>query len=412
MVIDSGTLDSPENLKQAFEVFNQLSQTLTHSYRALENQVARLNEELAAARSERLQTLMEKEKLANQLQQLLEALPGGVIVLDGDGRVVECNPAAVELLGQPLLGELWAEVARRSFVSGLDNPHQRRLKDGKIISLSARSLGDEPGQILLLADVSEMRKLQDLVDQHRRLSAMGEMVASMAHQVRTPLSAAILYASHLGNDRLDAARRKHFTARVLERLHHLERQVNDMLVFAREGRLVTGLVDLDDLVQQIKNAAQPHLASSEAVIEFSTPSQPVTFRGNAEALTGVVLNLLTNALEASGGRCRIQVRCQLEDESIRISVIDDGPGIEEAAKNRIFEPFFTTRANGTGLGLAVVDSIVKAHGGFVRCDSTAGQGAAFHLYLPILADTPFTGSFCRDSNSLQAARSDYDLHSN
>ncbi len=412
MVIDSSTLDSPENLKQAFEVFNQLSQTLTHSYRALENQVARLNEELAAARSERVQTLMEKEKLANQLQQLLEALPGGVIVLDGDGRVVECNPAAVDLLGQPLLGELWAEVARRSFVSGLDNPHQRRLKDGKIISLSARSLGDEPGQILLLADVSEMRKLQDLVDQHRRLSAMGEMVASMAHQVRTPLSAAILYASHLGNDQLDAARRKHFTARVLERLHHLERQVNDMLVFAREGRLVTGLVELDDLVQQIKNAAQPHLASSEAVIEFSTPGQPVTFQGNAEALTGVVLNLLTNALEASGGCCRIQVHCRLEDDCICISVIDDGPGIEESVKNRIFEPFFTTRANGTGLGLAVVDSIVKAHGGFVRCDSTAGRGAAFHIYLPIPVDTPFTGSFCRDSNPLQAARTEHDLHSN
>ncbi|HHJ39869.1 MAG: hypothetical protein AXA67_06210 [Methylothermaceae bacteria B42] len=400
MVIDSRTLDNPENLKQAFEVFNQLSQTLTYSYRALENQVARLSEELAAARSARLQTLMEKEKLANQLQQLLEALPGGVIVLGGSGRVIECNPAAIELLGEPLIGELWAEVASRNFVSGMENPHQRRLKNGKIVSLSARSLGDEPGQILLLADVSEMRKLQNLVDQHQRLSAMGEMVASMAHQVRTPLSAAILYASQLDNAQLDATRRRLFTARILERLHHLERQVNDMLVFAREGRFVTSQVSLEELIQQIKNVSQPLFTASNTVIEFNDPGQPITFQGNTEALVGVFLNLLTNAVQATAGQGHIEMRCRVADDSICISVVDNGPGMDEATKDRIFEPFFTTRPNGTGLGLAVVSSIVKAHGGFIQCESVPGQGTAFHVHLPLaLEETPFAGSYCRETAS-------------
>ncbi|MFN3920216.1 MAG: PAS domain-containing protein, partial [Methylohalobius sp.] len=84
-----------EKLKHAFEVFNQLARTLANSYRELESQVARLNRELAAARSERLKALVDKEKLANRLQRLLEALPGGVIVLDGEGRIAQCNPKAV-----------------------------------------------------------------------------------------------------------------------------------------------------------------------------------------------------------------------------------------------------------------------------------------------------------------------------
>ncbi|MBN2701361.1 MAG: sensor histidine kinase [Methylohalobius sp. ZOD2] len=389
-------------LQDAFELFNQLSRTLTDSYRELEGQVARLNRELAAARSERLKALTEKEKLATKLQRLLEVLPGGVIVLDGQGRINECNPAAVQLLGEPLVGEFWTDISASRFAEESDNPHERRLTNGRTVSISASQLFESEsslesgrGQILLLADVSEMRTLQELLDQHKRLSAMGEMVAELAHQVRTPLATAILYASHLQGDEVDQERRRRFAGKIVDRLHHLERQVNDMLIYSRKGRFATESVSVADFLQCLRQAAEPLFVSTSVELVFNNPTfGGERFRGNAEVLEGGILNLLNNALEAVGERGRVEVRAQRKREWIVLSVIDDGEGMEEAVRARIFEPFFTTRASGTGLGLAVVDGIVRAFGGFMRCDTSPGGGAAFHIHLPPAEeDAPLPGGY-------------------
>lgn len=382
-----------EKLKHAFEVFNQLSRTLTDSYRELEVQVARLTQELAAARSERLKALIEKEKLANRLARLLEVLPGGVIVLDGESRIVECNSVAAELLGEPLAGELWTTVSSRSLAAG-DNPHERRLKNGRTVNISARPLEDEPGQILLLTDLTEMRALQELLDQHRRLAAMGEVVARLVHQVRTPLAAALLYATQLASGRLGAEQRQRFTGKLIERLHHLDRQVNDLLLFSRKGYFTKETVSVASFLKRLKEVAEPRLAAASVSISFIDLTSGASFRGNPEALEGAFLNLFTNALDAIAGQGRIEVRAEREGNQIRLSVVDDGPGMDESVRKRIFEPFFTTRPNGTGLGLAVVDSIVRAHDGHICCNAAPGQGTAFHVYLPsAVEDVPLPGGY-------------------
>src|SRR5690606_13169564 len=124
----------------------------------------------------------------------LDILPGGVVVLDGRGRVIEANPLALELLGEPLLGVFWREVIQRSFAPRADDGHEISLQDGRRLSLATRSLAGEPGQLILLTDLTETRRLQDELARHARLSALGRMVASLAHQIRTPLSTALLYA--------------------------------------------------------------------------------------------------------------------------------------------------------------------------------------------------------------------------
>jgi len=224
------------------------------------------------------------------------------------------------------------------------------------------------------------------------------MVASMAHQVRTPLSAALLYASQLGMARLDERQRQRFAGRIMERLRHLERQVNDMLVFAREGRFVMDQVDANEFLQRLREAAEPHIDCSNIDLRFRGQCGNARFQGNLEALLGACLNLMSNAMEAMHGSGSLTVEVNRKDNWLCFSVIDDGPGIDPRLQKRIFEPFYTTRPNGTGLGLAVVDSIAKAHGGYVRCTSRPGHGSRFDLCLPLaVQDLPLPGGMAECS---------------
>ena len=203
-----------QGLEQAFELFSQMSSQLTDSYSMLEARVTELKGELAVVSAQRMQELAEKERLANRLQNLLDLLPGGVIVIDGHGIVREANPAAIDLLGLPLEGELWRHVIARCFAPREDDGHEISLKNGRRLSIATRSLDAEPGQLVLLNDLTETRHLQDQLARHERLSSLGRMVASLAHQIRTPLSAALIYASHLTDEQLPTATHQRFAGRL------------------------------------------------------------------------------------------------------------------------------------------------------------------------------------------------------
>jgi two-component system sensor histidine kinase FlrB len=370
-------IQKTERLTDAFRIFNELSENLANSYQGLEEQVARLNLELAAARSERVSTLIEKEKLASRLQQILAALPAAVIVLNANGQVIDCNNHAIDFLGEPLLGEDWQTVMARSLQPVAGSPRERQLADGRKVNITRNLLSKDAEQIILLSDVSELRSLQDLLAQRKQLSAMGEMVASLAHQVRTPLATAILYASQMSKPSLLEEKRQQFSQKILERLHYLERQVNDMLIFAKQGRLAMQGFSLQQLVTHVSESME----AFEGGFTVDNQLQSDLLLGNEDALRGALLNLLNNAVEAGAERIDFSVR-QSDAMNIRIVIKDDGPGIDEQQQTRLFEPFYTTKSHGTGLGLAVVDSVVKAHGGSIVCNSTLGQGATFTLTLP------------------------------
>lgn len=391
-------------LEDAFQLFNEMSQALAQSYQELEGKVVGLTEELAAARSERLQTLMEKELLANRLQRLLEALPGGVVVLDGEGRVAECNRGALELLGTPSLHRPWREVLAEVLAAGADNPHQRHLANGHYVSFSSSSLGDEPGQIILLTDVSEMHALQGLVEQQQRLTAMGEMLAGMAHQIRTPLAAALLYASHLGGE-LSLPQRERFAEKLLERLRHLERQVNDMLVFARAGRYAMEKIAVRGLLERAVQAMEALVKNRRVEFNVVDDGRCQELYISEDAFLGALTNLMSNAVEAMGEAGTVTLRLSRPGAaSVRISVIDDGPGMSEEVRQRVFQPFYTTRTSGTGLGLAVVECVVRAHGGSVLCETAPGRGAAFHIDLPLVTEpTPLPAGPSAKAAAMQAA---------
>src|SRR3989344_4456274 len=244
------------DLDRAFRLFSEVSEHLSASYQALENRVSQLNRELAAARDERLRHLAEKERLANRLARLLSALPGGVVVLDGAGWGRDANPAAIRLLGEPLVGQPWRTVIERAFRPQPEDGHDVSLRDGRLVSIETSSLGEEPGQILLLNDVTEARLMQDRLARHKRLTAMGEMAASLAHQIRTPLASAMLYVSHLTQPTMDVDQRHRTAAKIQGGLRHLEKLVNDMLVFARGGAVGNEEIPVAALLQDVRQLSE------------------------------------------------------------------------------------------------------------------------------------------------------------
>jgi two-component system sensor histidine kinase FlrB len=371
-------------LEEAFGVFSQVSERLASSYQALEARIAQLTDELAVARSERVQEQGENGRLSNRIEHLLSALPAGVVVLDGRGRVQEYNPAAVDLLGEPLSGVAWTDVIARAFVPRAHDGHEISLRDGRLVGVATRSLDPEPGQIVLIHDLTSTRRLQEQLARHQRLSSLGEMAASLAHQVRTPLATALLYVSHLNRPQLEESDRLRVAEKILSRLRHLERLVNDMLVFARGDAQQREIIALTPLLNEIQQALEPQLNAAACHLVLSAGADGTQLQGNREALAGALLNLATNAIQACGTGGEIRLAAAVtRDGMVEISVSDNGPGIPAELQERIFEPFFTTRADGTGLGLAVVQAVTRAHGGELRLDSTPGAGATFRLRLPL-----------------------------
>ena len=374
---------SREGLEQAFSLFNQMSTQLTDSYSLLEARVTELKGELAVVSAQRMAELAEKERLANRLQNLLDLLPGGVIVIDDRGRVHEANPAAIELLGLPLVGELWRQVIARCFAPREDDGHEISLKDGRRLSIATRSLDAEPGQLVLLNDLTETRRLQDQLARHERLSSLGRMVASLAHQIRTPLSAALIYASHLTEQVLPVETQQRFAGRLKERLHELEHQVRDMLVFARGELPLTDRLSPKQLMQALQAAAQPHVEGVSMRWQCDIHGGEVLC--NRDTLVGALLNLIENALQAGTPQVRLKVHVYARDNTLRLAVSDSGSGIEPHVLRRLGEPFFTTKATGTGLGLAVVKAVVRAHQGELQLHSRLGRGTCALLSLPLIS---------------------------
>ncbi|MDP9525136.1 sensor histidine kinase [Pseudomonas protegens] len=370
-------------LEQAFALFNQMSSQLTDSYSMLEARVTELKGELAVVSAQRMQELAEKERLANRLQNLLDLLPGGVIVIDGQGIVSEANPAACDLLGLPLEGELWRNIIARSFAPREDDGHEISLRDGRRLSIATRSLDAEPGQLVLLNDLTETRHLQDQLARHERLSSLGKMVASLAHQIRTPLSAALLYASHLTEQELPLATHQRFAGRLKERLHELEHQVRDMLVFARGELPLTDRLSPKSLLQSLQAAAMTHV--QDVAVRWQCDSHQGELLCNRDTLVGALLNLIENAVQASAGAARLKVHLYTRGDTLRLCISDSGSGIDAAVLERLGEPFFTTKANGTGLGLTVVKAVARAHQGELSLRSRPGRGTCALVTLPLFS---------------------------
>ncbi len=382
--------DQLQHLKSAFQTFNKMSEQLMSSYHQLESQVDGLNQKLDSAHGDYDHQLEQNQSLVNRFEHLLDALPGGVVVLNGKGVVQEANKAAIDLLAEPLKGSVWRQVIQRCFVPRLDDGHDISLKDGRRVSITTSSLGNEPGQILLIADVTEKRQLQDKLSRFQRLSAMGQMAASLAHQIRTPTASALLYISNLSNNAVNPDAVEKYSDKVRQQLLHIETMVSDMLAYARgSSSQQKTIFTASNLTNALHQSVQAQVEQNNSHLNIVNQCPQVKLKANREAILGALINLVMNSIHAiSKAPLEIDINVSLNDaENVSISITDNGIGIAADIKAEVFEPFVTSRPQGTGLGLAVVKSVVEQHGGKIDLESEQGRGTKISFTLPQYVDS-------------------------
>jgi two-component system, sensor histidine kinase FlrB len=363
--------DKRSELHAAFLAFGSVSEQLSGAFDSLTGEVAQLRLQLQEAHAG-------NAHLAARLAALVKGIPGGVLLLDSLGDIQECNPGASDLLGDPLLGQSFAAVLARAAANPGGAVEHTELRNGRFVNISRRHLSGS-GEVVLVTDITESHMMQVLLTRQQRLLTLGELAAGLAHQIRTPLAAALLYASQMTLPNRTGEDLARCGEKTVGSLKQLDKLVNDMLAFAHGGA-ARETVSVSALLEQVAQWLRPVLRAGIR-LTIRTEAPDLMVRANAPSLVSAVLNLATNALQAATADLDLELLARRSGDRAQIVVSDNGPGVPAQIRERIFEPFFTTRARGNGIGLAFVRSTIEAHHGSVRlADSTLG--ATFIIDLP------------------------------
>lgn len=372
-------------LKAAFEEFTQSSQVLANSYNELQGQVAELAQKLAQSEQEKQDEVRKNEMLLAQFQQLFQSMPVGVLMLNSNGLVIMANKVAIDLFDVELVGNPWGVIVPQSFAPQKDDGHEVTMVSGRRVRVETSSLGNVPGQLIILIDLTETFKLQQQLSHHERLSNMGKMVAALAHQIRTPLASATLYAGHLQNPELSLPMRDKFAGKLMGRLENIERQIRDMLIFSKSDIRLDQKVSSKDFFIELSSLSLDICEQKNTQLEVEDLMDAnVTIQCNKDTLIGALLNLLNNGIDAQDVDPKIKLEMALQNDHLSITYIDFGPGMTNDELEKVHESFITTKQHGTGLGLMVVKAVARAHHGLLELRSVKNHGTRAQVLIPII----------------------------
>jgi len=363
------------------------------------------------AEEERARLLAQIQEQAQRVQQIVDTVPEGVLLLDTDGRVMLANPVAkrdLAVLAEAKVGDTLTHLGDRSLAELLTSPLTKGLwhevtMDDRVFEVIARPMenGPEPEiWVLVISDVTREREIQRYSQQQERLATVGQLAAGISHDFNNIMATIVLYAHMLlrKEDLLPPDRERLVT--INQQALHATSLIQQILDFSRRSVLERQPLDLSPLLKEQVKLLERTLPES-IQIDLSYGLDKYTVNADPTRVQQVMMNLALNARDAmpEGGNLhfgleRIQVKPgespplpgMAEGEWVQVTVSDTGTGVPPDVLPHIFDPFFTTKAlgEGSGLGLAQVHGIVKLHGGEVDVQSQVGQGTTFTIYLPAL----------------------------
>ncbi|HIJ90058.1 MAG: ATP-binding protein [Desulfobulbaceae bacterium] len=334
--------------------------------------------------------------------QLISRLPVGIIATNAEGHIQTFNSAAAKFTGktpEQTIGHLQTAVLPqiRQLIPLAEN--DREIIDTEILlppdSPTANHLhvssvpitdgqSNTIGRVMLMYDVTEIKKLEAQVRRHDRFVALGKMAAGVAHEVRNPLSSIKGFATLLGS-RFPAASEEGEAARLLiTEVERLNRSITELLTYARPLPLAMAEVEIKPFIEESLKLIQSDARELGVAVHHEISLARHQARLDKDRLNQVLLNLYLNSLQAMehGGKLEVSVREGNQSNNIEISVRDTGCGIAEDILERVMDPYFTTKPEGTGLGLAMVYKIIDEHGGTIKIASKKGEGTTVTITLP------------------------------
>jgi signal transduction histidine kinase len=394
------------SLSHAFAGFAAAAVSLERSYAQLQTEVARLRHELEDRNHRLRESLEENRGMRRHLDQILDGLPCGVLVLEAGGKISLTNPEARRLLGalggrgahsdpaapwvrQWAAGALAAGESEHRCVRSIAASAAGR-DEAEVEWIAARAAAlpgaDGSSSILILRDVSAAKQLEQEREQLRCRQALAEMSALLAHEIRNPLGSLELFCGLLAGEQLEPEARK-WVEHMQAGLRLLAATVNNVLHFHNPPSPGRAPTDLGRLLAWLEQFLHPLAQQAGVRLALDQQLDGVEVEGDRHRLEQVLLNLGLNAFRfmPEGGSLKISGRVQPRGRrrSAQVEITDNGCGIDEENLQRIFAPGFTTRRGSPGLGLAVCRTIMQQHGGSIRVSSRPGTGSSFVLEFPL-----------------------------
>ncbi|MEW6746798.1 MAG: ATP-binding protein [Planctomycetota bacterium] len=392
--------DALSQLTATFDSFNRMSSELARAWEELRDRTARLDLALSDANVRLNEKVIELDELNSNLDAILDSIPSAAIVVDAASRVTRVNRAAESILGLDrayVVGRSAETIRDAAGAPLLDpirdaeeplgaTPREIVLADGRqrVITSSVSEVVDAKGRVLgrvqIVSDVTEIEALRQRLHRLDTLAALGEMAAAIAHELRTPLQAVEGYAALLrrslekGADRATVDRQ----ALNIERgAHDASAIIQRLLTFANPGVLRRDFVSLEEVA---RDALSGH---DNVRLEVAPLARGACTKGDHLLLRQALRNLIENACQVAP-ETPITITLSRTTDELEMRVIDRGPGLPPAIKDRLFMPFVTAREGGTGLGLAIVHRIIDLHGGDIRAEDNPAGGASFVIRLPAM----------------------------
>ncbi len=350
--------------------------------------------------------------LTSYTDNILSSIAAGVVTLGSDGTVLLWNAAAetiVGMSGAEVMGLSFDEVLARLQIAEADKDNMRAAVGGVFetgstyqgyklrfhpesrddvfmnmsISQLLNSAGEQLGLVLIFEDTTREIRMEEEFRRMGELAAIGQLAASIAHELRNPLSSIKGAAQFLQKEYEDESSIVEFLGIIVEEVNGLNKLTTEFLDFARPMQLELKTITLNRVVEKTLQLMSVHITDNNVVVRESLCANPPEIQADAEQLEQVLKNIIINALQAmpEGGVLTLETGATSAGGAY-MAISDTGIGISPDKIDRIFQPFVTTKTKGTGLGLSVVHKIVENHGGKIEVTSEVGKGSTFRVSLP------------------------------
>lgn len=365
---EPGPPPNANDLASAFDLFVQASQALEKQHASLTLKVDALSADLVKANA--------------RLNTLLDSLPAAVILVE-EGRVTHLNPAA-KLLLPKLQSQLPWSIPDDWITGEGPNEYHFMLGDQRQ-TVQLQQIVHPAGSVIQIQDITDNLRMLEESERVDRLAAMGKMSAAIAHQLRTPLSTALLYASHLCNPDLEKSDQIDFAGRLQSQLLNLNKLAGNMLQFVRARPQKTSIVPMDDLV--VEACASIEALQQQRKVEVHLALHAASCQVSVEraSMVAALVGIMENALQVCAEGQSIVVKTHNDHLRGTITIEDTGPGIDPQMMESLFDPFATNRTTGTGLGLAIARNTIRSHRGDIQARNRSEGGACFTVVLPCLS---------------------------